>query len=70
VIHAYGTYRSFQRKSVSGETRHALDDIAHLCGALDALCGTGVAVRIGEWDPDEPQNCSKCTRMLAREVAA
>jgi hypothetical protein len=70
VIHAYVTGRALQRKSTAGEARHAVDEISHLCGAFDTACGKRVALRLGEWEPEHPDNCQRCVRELAREMAA
>jgi hypothetical protein len=68
VIHAYVTGRAVQRKSTKDQTRHAVDEISHLCGALDTLCGKGVAFDLGPWEPDHPDNCRRCVRALAKEL--
>lgn len=40
---------------------HAVDNLAHLGGARDALCGRIVATRTGDWNPTDPRNCRACT---------
>lgn len=69
MIHAYIGNRAIARGSTSGCWRHAVDDISHLCGSLDTECGQGVVRRIGPWNPDDPDNCSKCVRLLAGQQA-
>lgn len=70
MIHAYGPERMLRRKALTGDARHAVDEISHLCGAHDTLCGKPVAIDLGPWDPDHPDNCRRCVRALAKELAA
>lgn len=69
-MHAYVGARAVSRKSRTGDPRHAVDEISHLCGAHDTACGKPVVVHMGEWEPDHPDNCQRCVRALAEELAA
>jgi hypothetical protein len=69
-MHAYVSARALRRKSLTTEPRHAVDEMSHLCGALDTYCGKPVAIRVGEWEPDHPNNCQRCARALAKELGS
>lgn len=71
VIHAYASLRGKNRSGtdISGTVRHAVDEISHLCGAHDTICGRPITVHVGAWIDDEPGNCRACTRILANEGA-
>lgn len=66
MIHAYGTQRCIKRKSTRGNVRHAVDEMSHLCGAYDTVCGKPVVVRLGEWEPGNSENCQKCTAGMSK----
>lgn len=64
MIYAYVTSRGVNRGNGADILRHAVDTVAHLSGAADAVCGKQGAVYIGPWDPDDPRNCRKCLTVL------
>jgi hypothetical protein len=72
VIHSYATSRGRNRTLEAAVVRHAVDEVAHLCGALDSECGKTVSIDLGPWVPDDPRNCRGCTLRLSRrkELAA
>lgn len=70
MIHAYGADRAILRKTKKGLVRHAVDEISHLCGAHDTLCGVPVVVRLGPWVPDDADNCKRCARAVLAEQGA
>lgn len=65
MIHAYVAFRGKDRTGTAKVVRHAVEEIAHLCGAHDTVCGRPVLVDVGPWSEDDPRNCQKCSRLLA-----
>lgn len=52
MIRAYATSRGHKRGGASAV--HAVDEMSHLCGALDTMCGRVIVTAlIGEWDPED-----------------
>lgn len=66
MIHSYVGPRGKDRAIDALVTRHAVDEVAHLCGAHDTVCGRAAMFHLGPWVPDDPRNCQRCTRMIAR----
>lgn len=64
MIRAYATSRGHKRGGASAV--HAVDEMSHLCGALDAMCGRVIVTAlIGEWDPGDRHACRHCIAALA-----
>lgn len=68
-IFAYCGQRAADRKTTTGERRHAITLWSQLSGAHDAECGDMGVVAVGEWVDGDPLNCPRCVAYLAGLVA-
>lgn len=65
MIHSYVSFRGHSRPNSLDTVRHAVDEISHLCGARDTVCGRPADMEVGPWVEEDPRNCRRCTRTLA-----